>query len=188
MYFKGRHKRDDLYSTPELKERGWTDAIIRDLLGEHDDTRPNPHYSSAGAPMRFWLKERADAIARTTEFAERVEKARRRAQSGRSAAAARRRELLRLVDRIEITVRKMPLEDAVDEAIWSFNCRGWYLQAVRREYLPFDEATKASDPRFLDRITVNYLRHHPPTTTRSGRNWRARSAGRTRTSSSARRC
>jgi hypothetical protein len=37
--------------TPGLRERGWTEAMIRDLLGNPDLTIGNPHYKTA-APMR----------------------------------------------------------------------------------------------------------------------------------------
>ena len=41
-----------------LRERGWSDAMIRDYLGDPDATRPNPRYRSA-APMKLYLAERA---------------------------------------------------------------------------------------------------------------------------------
>ena len=43
-----------------LKERGWTEAMIRDLLGEPDRYVDNPHYKSSGQ-MRLWRLQRAEA-------------------------------------------------------------------------------------------------------------------------------
>jgi hypothetical protein len=72
-----------------LRERGWTDGMIREYLGEPDDTRANPRYSSA-APMKLYLAERADAAESSPEWAERkVLGARRRAVV--MAAADRKR-------------------------------------------------------------------------------------------------
>ena len=82
MYHKAKYKRAELLSTPELRERGWTPAVVRDLLGEPDDTRPNPH-SKAAAPMRLWLKERVEATEGTAEFRDRADRARRRAEISR---------------------------------------------------------------------------------------------------------
>ena len=31
----------------DLKARGWTDALVKQFLGEPDATRPNPHYRKA---------------------------------------------------------------------------------------------------------------------------------------------
>ena len=33
----------DYYTTADLKERGWTDSIIKQHLGKPDGVRPNPH-------------------------------------------------------------------------------------------------------------------------------------------------
>lgn len=65
-----------------LKERGWTDAMIRDLLGEPDLLADNPHYKSA-APWRLWRLQRAEVAEATPEFAQRKERAERQ----RAAAA-----------------------------------------------------------------------------------------------------
>jgi hypothetical protein len=61
---------------PGLKERGWTEAMIRDLLGEPDLWVDNPHYKNAGQ-MRLWRLQRAEAIEATPEFAERKERSER---------------------------------------------------------------------------------------------------------------
>ena len=47
-----------------LKERGWTEAMIRDLLGKPDTLRDNPHYKSAD-PMRLWRLQRVEAVEAT---------------------------------------------------------------------------------------------------------------------------
>lgn len=66
-----------------LKERGWTEAMIRDLLGEPDLLAGNPHYKSA-APWRLWQLQRAEAIEATPEFTRQKERG-----AGRCAAAAK---------------------------------------------------------------------------------------------------
>ena len=38
----------------QLKDRGWTDSLIRKFLSEADKTRTNPHYRS-GPPMRLYV-------------------------------------------------------------------------------------------------------------------------------------
>jgi hypothetical protein len=72
-----------------LRERGWTEAMIRDLLGKPDLKVDNPHCSGA-APMRLWRLQRAEAIEATTEFAERRARAERQCAAAGKAAETRR--------------------------------------------------------------------------------------------------
>ena len=72
-----------------LRARGWTEAMIRDLLGEPDLHADNPHYSSA-APMRLWRLQRAEAVEATQEFAQRRERAERQCAAAGRAAETRR--------------------------------------------------------------------------------------------------
>jgi hypothetical protein len=64
------YDRKQLFSIPELKTRQWTDTAIKRFLPEPDDTRPNPHYSRAGEPMKFWLKTRVQRVEKTKRFLE----------------------------------------------------------------------------------------------------------------------
>jgi hypothetical protein len=78
-------KASECAGAPALKQRGWTEAMIRDLLGAPDLTVKNPHYSSA-APMRLWRLRRAEEIEASPEFARERERAgRRRAGAARAA-------------------------------------------------------------------------------------------------------
>lgn len=59
----------EYFSVPDLKKRGWTDTAIKKFLpNAPDDTRPNPHYRQAGAPMKFWLKNRVTRVKKTKTF------------------------------------------------------------------------------------------------------------------------
>jgi hypothetical protein len=55
---------------PGLKARGWTEAMIRELLGAPDVLTDNPHYKSA-APRRLWRLQKVQAAEGTPGFAER---------------------------------------------------------------------------------------------------------------------
>jgi hypothetical protein len=75
----------------ELRERGWTDAMIGEYLGEPDTTRPNPRYWNA-APMKLYLPERVEAAEANPEWPERKARgARRRATSMATATRMRTR-------------------------------------------------------------------------------------------------
>ena len=61
--------RDKLYTVPDLKDRGWSASAIKLLLPvEPDDTRDNPRYARAGAPMKLWLKTRVHRVEMTKRF------------------------------------------------------------------------------------------------------------------------
>ncbi len=51
------NRADDYAGAPTLRERGWTDAMIRDLLGKPDKLRPNPRTPS-------WLRPCLEAVER----------------------------------------------------------------------------------------------------------------------------
>ena len=73
---------------PGLKERGWTESMIRSLLGKPDLYADNPYYKSA-APMRLWRLRRAEVIEGTPEFAAARERAERRCAAAAKAAETR---------------------------------------------------------------------------------------------------
>ena len=80
-------RKKDHYSVAGLKYRGWTDAMVRDLLGEPDKRGANPHYRKA-APTRLYKISRVELIESTAVFTERLALAERR----RSKARARRQD------------------------------------------------------------------------------------------------
>ena len=58
-----------MYSVPDLKARGWTATAIKNFLPRiPDDSCPNPKYSNAGAPMKFWFKARVHRREKTKRF------------------------------------------------------------------------------------------------------------------------
>jgi hypothetical protein len=74
---------------PGLKERGWTEAMIQDLLGKPDLRVDNPHYSTA-APMRLWRLQKAEAAEALPEFTRRRDRAARQCAAAAKAAETRK--------------------------------------------------------------------------------------------------
>ena len=66
-----------LSATGVTKGRGWTDTMVRDLLGEPDKTAPNPYYYGAAA-MRLYDLDRVLQAETTDEFRSRMEAAAQR--------------------------------------------------------------------------------------------------------------
>jgi hypothetical protein len=146
-----------------LRERGWTDAMIRDYLGKPDTTRPNPRYRTA-APMKLYLAERADAAEASPEWAERKMRGATRRAAGMAVADRKRAETEAVARRLAadlVTGLVFPA-DPQRAAIEGYNewhstgctCPGWH------DFGFCDKRADASDSaEFLRRITVNHARH-----------------------------
>jgi hypothetical protein len=75
-------------AAPGLKDRGWTESMIRDLLGDPDLYADNPHYKTA-APMRLWRLQRVEAAEAAPGFAAARERGERQCAAAAKAAGTR---------------------------------------------------------------------------------------------------
>lgn len=149
---------DEHYTLTQLKnERGWTDTIVRKLLGAPNATRPNPHFRSA-ARVRLYLQTRVNAIEQSEEWAALAQKASARRAAAEKGTQTKRENLLKYVDTVSIHVTIVSMDEATRSACENFNDTKGTI-ALKRGHYEFHEATLESDPLFLQRITVNYLRH-----------------------------
>ncbi|MEV5728792.1 MULTISPECIES: hypothetical protein [Streptomyces] len=77
-------------SVAGLRARGWTAALVRQLLGEPDMLRPHPLFRTA-RQIRLYRLERVEAAERGEEFRAVAAAAARRSAAARTAALRRRR-------------------------------------------------------------------------------------------------
>ncbi|MEY9997631.1 hypothetical protein ABIE67_009750 [Streptomyces sp. V4I8] len=137
-------------TTPELAARGWTPAMIRNLLGTADRRQPNPRYRRA-SPMQLYDIRRVEQAEAGPEFTAARTKAARRSETARQAAHRRRTKTMTAVEQLAITVPVMGRKELIERACDAYN---------RWEGGLFDEpAGPDSDPAFIERITVNHIRH-----------------------------
>jgi len=141
-----------MYAQSELLKRGWTAKLIQLFAPEPDAIRKNPFFAKA-APMKLYAPDRIHEIEGSDLFIEAFEKARRRKAGAAKAAATKRSALLDLVSRIEIHIDDD--SNIRQNAIDSYN--DFHIMLDHDDYEP---ATTTSDPRFLQRIMVNYARHN----------------------------
>ncbi|WP_406127909.1 hypothetical protein [Streptomyces sp. NBC_00989] len=80
-------------SVAGLRTRGWTAGMVRQLLGEPDLLRVNPHFQAAPR-IRLYCVGRIEAAERSEEFRAVSAAAARRSAAARVAARRRRREVL----------------------------------------------------------------------------------------------
>ncbi len=141
-------ERDKMLTRQGLRDRGWTDKLIRVFLGEPDDIR-NPHYRCA-APMKLYSMRRAETAEQTEEFREEQTKAKRRQAAAYRAAETKRSATMAHAESVEFDIPALEMEDLISRACAHYNSRH------RDQWMM---ATPKSDPEFLERIAVNYLRH-----------------------------
>jgi len=135
------------------KKRGWTDALVRDLLGPPDETKSNPHHRS-GPPMRLYALSRVEAAEASAGWAARSEAARKRKESAARAVGTKRVQLLSRLGAVQI---KVPVLDGNELTLLA--CAHYNQRQIDRGDFDYREATSTSDATFLARINVNYLRH-----------------------------
>lgn len=140
----------EFLSLAALKERGWTDALVRDFLGEADKTKTNPIYKKA-APMKLFEAGRVEATESQPEFLEAFERAQSRSKAARDRARKKALELASEMESISIQIPRENPDEVRRLAIKSYNTRN-----SRRDRLAHPD----DSPEFLNRISVNYIRHH----------------------------
>lgn len=141
-----------MYTRSDLLKRGWTQAMITRFAPEPDITKINPRFKNA-APMKLYRPERIHEIEESEAFLKASEQSKGRRAGARKAAETKRRDCIGLVESIEIQIADEP--NLLGNAISSYNT---YRASVSDGL--FKIASKRSDPLFLERISVNYARHH----------------------------
>jgi hypothetical protein len=136
-----------------LKERGWTRTLIRDLLGQEDATRPNPYYRTA-PPVRLYLLDRVQSAEQSEQWTERIEKVAKRKVAASAGDETKRRNMANYLETVQITVPIL-----ADDALTKRACESYNDRQLERGNWECDLASPKSDAEFLMRIKVNYLRH-----------------------------
>lgn len=130
-----------------LARHGWSTTLVRQLLGEPDSRKKIPGRTN---PLCLYAMERVLAAEAGPAFQEAQARLAKRKAAGGKAAETKKRKLMDAVRAMQITVARVGVNHARRLAIDHYNQRH-----------PGDcFADSKSDPAFLERITVNYIRHH----------------------------
>ncbi|WP_327164966.1 hypothetical protein [Streptomyces zaomyceticus] len=90
-----------------VRRRGWTDTMVRDLLGTPDVQGRDPRRWSL-APLRLYLLARVETVERTPEFAETSTLSPARSSAGSAYAERRRGAVLAAIRAEPIEVPRLP--------------------------------------------------------------------------------
>ncbi|MFF9012443.1 hypothetical protein ACF09C_05655 [Streptomyces sp. NPDC014870] len=99
-----------------LRERGWTDPMVRDLLGEPDIQGRDPRRWSL-APVRLYRLARVEAVERTPEFARSAAAPGSRSAAAEAGAERRRRAVLAAIRAEPIEVPRLPAAELERRAV-----------------------------------------------------------------------
>ena len=139
-------------SAAGLRTRGWKAGMVRQLLGDPDLLRANPHVGSS-PPTRLYCVERVEATERSDAFRAVAAAAARRSAAARAAARRRRREVLARITAEPIDVPRLTPQQLAALAVEHHERRD-------PKPRPSPPATvESADPLALDRWKVDYLRH-----------------------------
>ena len=141
-------------SLSSLKDRGWTESIIKKMGVEPDKEEVNPHYRCA-APMKLYDVRRIESIEATDEFRTLYNTALKRRMAAKKAADTKMQAMKDYVHSIEIKMPNLSREQVFRQAVAHYNdlwnWRGRYDKHIS-DYRTLDVET-------LERITANMIRH-----------------------------
>jgi len=141
-----------------LKERGWTDSLIKKFLSTPDKTEPNPRYKNAGAPMKLYQIKRVETIESSGEFQKEYDKCQTRKQSACRAVTTKKTSLLRQAENIQFDMPIIEKSKLIELAVDDYNARA-DVRGLERGDFNEKWASPDDDPGFICRLCVNYLRH-----------------------------
>lgn len=154
-------------SVPDLKQRGWTLSLIKKFLGKPDGYRDNPYYKCAGE-MKLYRTDRVLDVEATPEFKAAFVVSQKRSMKAKEVAEqvidTKTENLCDLiVGQAGIYLPDYTPEELTLAACENYNSLCWMPEHVYSKKVEsgwdFREASPQSDKTFINRITVNYLRH-----------------------------
>lgn len=149
---------EETLTKSQLKERGWTDGMIKHFLSEPDSTKRNLHNSKA--PILLYNQSRVEQVEASVEFQERQERANKWRQVAEKVSERKRAELRRYIDEIPIEVERLPLGELYRRACNAYNDRklARSMVGMGSPYPDDSRASLDSSEHFLQRIAVDRLR------------------------------
>jgi hypothetical protein len=133
----------EFLTASKIKERGWTDALIRKFLGMPDDYAANFAYPG-GAPVRLYRLDRISTIEASEEFRQAQEQSAKRRTSSVKALDTKRAAVLKWIDSLEgPKLPPAPRADLTRLAVnwfneahaWRGDCERWWTGTETENYL-----------------------------------------------------
>jgi hypothetical protein len=144
--------RDEMILKGGLKARGWTEKLIRQFYPSPDREVRNPRRTST--TIKYYALDRVTEIEASEEFQAARAVAKQRSERAKATAETRRKETIRWAE--DLPPPSLPAYDR--DTLISLACQHYNQLWMFRGRDDKWASASASD-EFLDRISVNYLRH-----------------------------
>jgi len=140
---------NNLITKSELKtKRGWTDAGIKKFLSPPDQLKVNPTYRKA-APMQLFDLSRVQDIEQIFDYLDWQIKSQKRKEGAQKSVKTKKQKLFDIFEHWKPIIPLLAFDSLKNQAIKHYNGLS--------EFNSY--ADLKSDPLFLNRIMVNYIRH-----------------------------
>lgn len=144
-------KEKTTYTKTEIKQRGWTDTMIKNLLPE-PQLKPVPMHPSWG-PMKLWDISLVEQVEGTEAFSKAMEKASKRKEAAEKAVVTK---LVHNMEYIEESIKKIKVRKLryavvytrmIEDRIYNHGYTGgneeaeqrWAVNFVRHELTSYDK-------------------------------------------------
>lgn len=87
---------DESLTLSELKERGWTDSIIKKMNLFPDKLAKNPHYLKA-APMKLYFISRIEELEKSEQFSNLIAKSQSKKEGAKKAVETKITKLYKYI-------------------------------------------------------------------------------------------
>lgn len=134
------------FHSSELKQRGWTEGLIKKFLPKPDETKTNPIVKSA-APMKLYKIKRVERIEKSEKFIKEMESISKRKAAARKAVETKTAKIIEWANTVKINVPTFSKDKLERNAIYHYQ---QYHDTIICG--PIDED-------FINRISTNYIRH-----------------------------
>ncbi|MGE4494932.1 MAG: hypothetical protein AB7D09_08875 [Methanosarcina sp.] len=142
----------DYFTATELRERSWTERIIKKLNLTPCGTTPNPEYSALS--IKIYDRNLVENCEATDEFKALVKADKSKKKGALKEDKKRKEKLLEEVGNVEIKVEYVLEPFLTTMALADYNT--WRIEKRKT----FDWASGKSDKRFQRKIRRNYTRHN----------------------------
>lgn len=143
-------EKNTLCQSKILERAGWTKTALKHFGLEPVGVATNPVFKCA-SPMKLYSLKQVEEIEQLDEFVSWKERVSKRKESAKKSVATKAKKLLELVKSFKVQVKRR--ENTVLLAIDAYN-------TFHEQFEDYRFASTSSSKEFLDRITVNYIRHN----------------------------
>ena len=146
---------EKITKTAVLARPGWSGTLVTQLLGEPDERKK---VRGSTVPLALYELARVQLAEASQQFTDAQSGLAKRKAASQKAIATKITRLFAAIEAMPITVTTLTATQVVANAIRDYNSEQ-RDRAMRRGDYDWAGASLDSDPLFLERITVNYIRH-----------------------------